>query len=160
MHDVFGAFLSFGPCTPARQGFSTSWENSLSGDHLTQDGNPWSLAAMSGPSEKEGGRVGAQIGKLRGSFQVTETFQGPASYRGLPRRPGWWSLYRVLGRALEALCVGELQPPGLVLTAPFHFFGQLEGRTMDPLLGLLWGWIPVSLCLLHILRWDRWPGSY
>lgn len=66
-----------------------------------------------------------------------------------------------LGWALHALCDGDLKPPGLVLTVPllFFFFGQLEGRTMDAMLRLLWGWIPVSLCLLHLVRWDWWPGG-
>lgn len=41
----------------------------------------------------------------------------------------------------------------------FFFFCQLEGRTVDTLLSLLWGWIPVSLRLLRLLRWGWWPGS-
>lgn len=87
------ASLSFGPCTPpARQGFSTHWENSLPQDHLAQN-NPWSLAGMPGPSEKE---EGTQMGGLRGSGQVIEAPQGPVSHR-VPRRPGWRPLYRVLG---------------------------------------------------------------
>lgn len=46
----------------------------IQGDHLTQDGNPWSLAMMPAPSEKEKGRVGRS--------RVIETLQGPVSHRG------------------------------------------------------------------------------
>lgn len=57
--------------SPVRQCFSKHREHSLSEDspHPTrkQDSNGWSLAGMPGPSEKEKGRVGAQIGRLRGS---------------------------------------------------------------------------------------------
>lgn len=48
---------------PARQGSSTYWEKSPYRDHLTQNSSLWSLAGVPGPSEKEKGRVGAQIGR-------------------------------------------------------------------------------------------------
>lgn len=59
--------------------------------------------------------------------------------------------------APSALHAGELRAPAPGL--PVSISCQLEGRSVDTLLSLLWGWIPVSACLLRLLRWGWRPGS-
>lgn len=120
LHGVFGASLSFGPCTPSQsgllhiQGAEPFWRCP------PQDGKGWNLTGMPGPSEEEKRKSWGTDMKAEGQ-QPGCLLSRP--FRGCLGRPGWWFLHRVLGRgAVGPQCTSRwgAAPPCTRLTC-FRF---------------------------------------